>query len=111
MHPEALVQAILDGEIDSFTDVAESSGPFTYFHKGSLAYLGGPCVGVGFRVLGFRVQGFLAQNLCGRRLPKQHASELAALPFTKGFWTRVDKKSLYTLYKPPGKPAPKPQIQ
>ena len=65
------MQAILDGEIDSFTDVAESSGPFTYFHKGSLAYLGGPCMGVGFRVLGFRVQGFLAQNLCGRRPPKQ----------------------------------------
>jgi len=34
-------QAILDGEIDSFTEVASSNGPFTYFHKGSLAYLGG----------------------------------------------------------------------
>lgn len=34
-------QAILDGDIDSFTEVATASGPFTYFHKGSLAYLGG----------------------------------------------------------------------
>ncbi len=34
-------QAILDGEIDSFTEVASSNGPFTYFHKGSLVYLGG----------------------------------------------------------------------
>ena len=34
-------QAILDGDIDSFTEVATNNGPFTYFHKGSLAYLGG----------------------------------------------------------------------
>ena len=39
--PTPKAEAVLDGEIDSFTDVAQSSGPFTYFHKGSLAYLGG----------------------------------------------------------------------
>ena len=52
----SLAQAILDGEIDSFTDVAKSSGPFTYFHKGSLAYLGGP-LGVVVWDLRLRIQG------------------------------------------------------
>jgi len=45
-------KAILDGEIDSFTDVAESSGPFTYFHKGSLAYLGGGSAAFDLPIIG-----------------------------------------------------------
>mmetsp|Transcript_32574 Transcript_32574/g.75342 ORF Transcript_32574/g.75342 Transcript_32574/m.75342 type:complete len:721 (-) Transcript_32574:14-2176(-) len=45
-------KAILDGEIDSFTDVAKSSGPFTYFHKGSLAYLGGGSAAFDLPIIG-----------------------------------------------------------
>jgi len=45
-------QAILDGEIDSFTEVASSNGPFTYFHKGSLAYLGGGSAAFDLPVIG-----------------------------------------------------------
>eukprot|EP00913_Durusdinium_trenchii_P018664 g17539.t1 len=45
-------QAILDGDIDSFTEVATASGPFTYFHKGSLAYLGGGSAAFDLPVIG-----------------------------------------------------------
>ncbi|CAJ1433748.1 unnamed protein product [Effrenium voratum] len=45
-------KAILDGSIDSFTEVASSSGPFTYFHKGSLAYLGGGSAAFDLPVIG-----------------------------------------------------------
>jgi len=45
-------EAVLDGDIDSFTEVATANGPFTYFHKGSLAYLGGGSAAFDLPVIG-----------------------------------------------------------
>eukprot|EP00931_Biecheleriopsis_adriatica_P075991 TRINITY_DN49754_c0_g1_i1.p1 TRINITY_DN49754_c0_g1~~TRINITY_DN49754_c0_g1_i1.p1 ORF type:complete len:729 (+),score=164.41 TRINITY_DN49754_c0_g1_i1:49-2187(+) len=45
-------KGVVDGELTSFEEAAKSSGPFTYFHKGSLAYLGGGSAAFDLPVIG-----------------------------------------------------------